>query len=153
LLPSRPRTWSVCVWNGICTNTLIGLNDHLGPEQNGGLQTDRSVNYFVNQFTLERNMNGIALQILKEVEKRGEVSLSRAIRLGGYRHKDHLDQYPLALLLEEGYLGMTINHTPPSGAEEMGLTRFPGHYPKPFQAFSNSSGLTRPRVECRRRGL
>lgn len=64
-------------------------------------------------------MNGIALEILKEVEKRGEVSLSRAIQLGGYRHKDHLDQYPLALLLEEGYLGMTISHTPPGGAEEM----------------------------------
>ena len=35
----------------------------------------------------------------------------------------------------------------------LGFPRFPGHYPKPFQAFSNSSGLTRPRVECRRRGL
>ncbi|HEV2731926.1 MAG TPA: hypothetical protein VGV15_17990 [Terriglobales bacterium] len=35
------------------------------------------------------------------------------------RHKDHLDQYPLALLLEDGYPGVTVNHVPPDGAEEM----------------------------------
>jgi hypothetical protein len=35
------------------------------------------------------------------------------------RHKNHLDQYPLALLLEDGYLGVTVNYTPPPGAEEM----------------------------------
>jgi hypothetical protein len=64
-------------------------------------------------------MNGIALRILKEVETRGEVSLLRAIELGGSLNKDHRDQYPLALLCEEGYLGMTINHIPPTGAEEM----------------------------------
>ena len=34
-------------------------------------------------------------------------------------HRDHLDQYPLALLLEDGYLGVTINHTPPTAGEEM----------------------------------
>jgi hypothetical protein len=32
-------------------------------------------------------------------------------------HKSHLDQYPLALLLEDGYLGTTFNHIPPEGAE------------------------------------
>jgi hypothetical protein len=64
-------------------------------------------------------MNGSALRILREVAKSGEVSLAAAIRLAKPCHRSHVDQYPLALLLEEGYLGMTINHSPPSGAEGM----------------------------------
>jgi hypothetical protein len=40
--------------------------------------------------------------------------LEEAIRLGHKHGSDHRNQYPLALLLEEHYLGMTINHTPPS---------------------------------------
>lgn len=64
-------------------------------------------------------MNGSALRILREVAKVGEVSLAAAIRLAKPCHRSHVDQYPLALLLEEGYLGMTINHNPPSGAEAM----------------------------------
>jgi hypothetical protein len=64
-------------------------------------------------------MNGITLKILKTVAKRGEVSLAAAIRMAAPRHGDHLGQYPLALLLEDGYLGMTINYTPPAGAEKM----------------------------------
>jgi hypothetical protein len=64
-------------------------------------------------------MNGVALRILKKVAKSGEVSVSEAIRLARLRHNDHRDQYPLALLLEQGYLGMTIDHRPPSGAEQM----------------------------------
>ncbi len=64
-------------------------------------------------------MNGVALRILKKVAKSGEVSLAEAIRLARPHHKDHRDQYPLALLLEEGYLGMTVNHGPPAGTEKM----------------------------------
>jgi hypothetical protein len=64
-------------------------------------------------------MNRVALKILKTVARRGEVSLAAALRLARPRHESHLDQYPLALLLEEGYLGLTINYTPPAGAEEM----------------------------------
>jgi len=64
-------------------------------------------------------MNGVALRILKNVAKQGDVSLAAAIRMAKPRHRDHLDQYPLALLLESGYLGVTINHIPPNGAEEM----------------------------------
>jgi hypothetical protein len=64
-------------------------------------------------------MNGNTLRILKMVSKRGEVSLRAAIELGATSHGDHRDQYPLALLLEDGYLGVTLNHIPPSGAEEM----------------------------------
>ena len=64
-------------------------------------------------------MDAVTLQILKAVAQRGEVSLAAAIRMASPRHKDHLDQYPLALLLEDRYLGVTINNSPPDGAEEM----------------------------------
>lgn len=64
-------------------------------------------------------MNRTSLRILKKVEKAGEVSLADAVRLAKPRHKNHLDQYPLVLLVEEGYLGMTVNHNPPAGAEKM----------------------------------
>jgi len=47
------------------------------------------------------------------------VSLADAIRFAKPRHNNHLDQYPLALLLEESYLGMTVNHNPPDGADKM----------------------------------
>jgi hypothetical protein len=64
-------------------------------------------------------MNGVALRILTAVSNQGEISLAAALRMARPRHGDHLDQYPLALLLEDGYLGLTVNFTPPSGAEEM----------------------------------
>ena len=64
-------------------------------------------------------MNHVALKILKRVARDGQVSLAAAIRMAKPRHKNHLDHYPLALLLEEGYLGVTITHTPPTGAEKM----------------------------------
>jgi hypothetical protein len=64
-------------------------------------------------------MNSIALRILKKVAKSGEVSLADAIQPARPRHKDHRDQYPLALLLEEGYLGMTVNHSSQTGTEKM----------------------------------
>lgn len=64
-------------------------------------------------------MNRVALRILKRVAKQGEVSLASAIRMAAPRHRNHLDQYPVALLLEDGYLGFTIRHIPPEGAEEM----------------------------------
>ena len=64
-------------------------------------------------------MNGVSLRILKAVAKRGEVSLAAAIAMATPHHGDHVDQYPLALLLEDGFLGITINHTPATGAEEM----------------------------------
>ena len=55
---------------------------------------------------------------IETVAKRGEVSLALAIRIN-VRHKNHLDQYPVALLIEDRYLGFTVNHVPPNGAEEM----------------------------------
>ena len=64
-------------------------------------------------------MKGLSLRILKAVEKRGEVSLAEAIQLATPCHGSHVDQYPLALLIEDDYLGLTIHHNPPTGAEEM----------------------------------
>jgi hypothetical protein len=65
-------------------------------------------------------MTPVAFRILKNVARRGELSLSAAIQFakksgGG----DHIDQYPLALLIEEQYVGMTLDHEPPTGAEQM----------------------------------
>lgn len=64
-------------------------------------------------------MNGTALKILRAVAKRGELPLSEAIELGRKNFSTHRDQYPLALLIEEEYLGCTLKHTPPPGAEKM----------------------------------
>jgi len=64
-------------------------------------------------------MNGSARRILKTVAKTGELSLNAAIQCAKAHNRSHIDQYSLALLLEEGYSGMTQNHTPPSGAERM----------------------------------
>jgi hypothetical protein len=45
--------------------------------------------------------------------------LDEAIRMSHKRGGDHRNQYSLALLLEEHYLGMTINYTPPEGFDRM----------------------------------
>jgi hypothetical protein len=64
-------------------------------------------------------MSRSALRILGRIAKEGEVSLDEAIRMGERHGGDHRNQYPLALLIEEHYLGMTINHTPPEGVDLM----------------------------------
>lgn len=64
-------------------------------------------------------MNRSALRILVEVARHGEVSLDKVIRRGHKDGGDHRNQYPLALLLEEHYLGTTINYTPPDGFDLM----------------------------------
>jgi hypothetical protein len=64
-------------------------------------------------------MNQSSLRILKAVAKNGELSLDDAIALSSRAHNDHRDQYPLAMLIEEEYLGITISHEPPVGAEKM----------------------------------
>ncbi len=97
-------------------------------------------------------MNGVTLRILKAVSKRGEVSLAAAIKMAKPSHGNHLDQYPLTLLLEGGYLGTTINYTPPDGAEamrEFGLANFLHKFTLPKDAngvvhylgFSSQGGL------------
>jgi hypothetical protein len=64
-------------------------------------------------------MEGVATSILKELRATGEISLERAVGLATKRHGNHIDQYPLALLIEEGYVGITINHTPADGTDRM----------------------------------
>jgi hypothetical protein len=53
-----------------------------------------------------------ATRILKALRKRGEVSVYDAVRLARSRHRNHVDQYPLAVLLDEGYVGMSISLAP-----------------------------------------
>ena len=64
-------------------------------------------------------MNLSSLRILKAVAKSGELPLSDAVRIAKSARGDHRDQYPLAMLIEEEYLGLTITHEPPQGAEKM----------------------------------
>ena len=63
-------------------------------------------------------MTSVGFRLLKKIAKRGELSLKDAIEFPNAR-RDHTAQYPLALLIEEGYLGCTLNHEPPPGAENM----------------------------------
>lgn len=58
-------------------------------------------------------------RILNAVNKAGELSLKEVLDMTPKRFGDHRDQYPLTLLLEDGYLGVTFVHTPPTGAESM----------------------------------
>lgn len=64
-------------------------------------------------------MNSTSIHLLRQVAIRGELSLEEALRIGAGRANDHRDQYPLALLIEDEYLGCTLSHTPPQGAEKM----------------------------------
>jgi hypothetical protein len=64
-------------------------------------------------------MNQSALRILGRVARRGEMPLYEVIRMSHKSGGDHRNQYPLALILEEHYLGMTINYAPPEGFDRM----------------------------------
>ena len=62
-------------------------------------------------------MTSVAFRLLKKIAKRGELSLKDAIEFPKSL-PDHTAQYPLAMLIEEGYIGSTLDHQPPAGAEE-----------------------------------
>jgi hypothetical protein len=64
-------------------------------------------------------MNGVALSILRKVAKRYDVTLEEALAMAPKRHGDYRDQYPLAMLIVGEYLGGTMDHAPPQGAEKM----------------------------------
>jgi len=64
-------------------------------------------------------MNSAALRILKSVAKHGDMAIEDVVRLAPRRHLDHRDQYPLAALVEEEYLGLTITCPAPEGGEKM----------------------------------
>ena len=62
-------------------------------------------------------MTSVAFRLLKTIAKHGELSLTDAIECPKSL-RDHIAQYPLALLIEEGYIGSTLDHQPPAGAEK-----------------------------------
>lgn len=64
-------------------------------------------------------MIGVATKILKEVSKTGEISLDIALSMSNGKTQSHTDQYPLAMLLEEDYLGISIDNKPPKNIERM----------------------------------
>jgi hypothetical protein len=59
-----------------------------------------------------------AKKILKKVSAEYEMPLSEVLALNK-KFNSHKDQYALSMLIEDGYLGTTVNHTPPVGAERM----------------------------------
>jgi hypothetical protein len=64
-------------------------------------------------------MKSQSLTILKAVARDGDLRLANALKLLSPVYNDHRDQYPLALLIENGFLGWTITHNPVPGAENM----------------------------------
>ena len=64
-------------------------------------------------------MNRSSLRILRAVGKNGEILLSEALSLAHAEHGDHRDQYPLAMLIEDDYLGLTMTHEPPDSYATM----------------------------------
>ncbi|WP_096700494.1 hypothetical protein [Magnetospirillum sp. 15-1] len=64
-------------------------------------------------------MDGKTRRILRTIAKSAELPLDEALRLARPFYGNHLDQYPLALLIEEGYVGISVTTPPPPGAEEM----------------------------------
>lgn len=69
-------------------------------------------------------MRGIANKILKAVEKGGEITLAEALSLADSSVSDHKRQYPLALLLQEGYVGATVHGDPDLNSPEFHNARF-----------------------------
>ncbi len=63
--------------------------------------------------------NKTLLRLLTQIGRNGELTLSQLSVLLDREHNDHTDFYPLVILIESGYVGLTFNHNPPTGAEEM----------------------------------
>lgn len=64
-------------------------------------------------------MHGVASKILKTVAKKGEITLETALALADGKINDHRRQYPLALLIQEGYLGLTFHPDTSNGEHRM----------------------------------
>lgn len=69
-------------------------------------------------------MRGVANKILKAVEKEGEITLADALSLADSNVSDHKRQYPLALLLQEGYVGATVHGDTAMNSPEFHNARF-----------------------------
>lgn len=69
-------------------------------------------------------MHGDATKILKVLSKNSEITLERAMTLASTNFKDHRRFYPLALLLEEGYVGATVGNGDKGAAPELSYATF-----------------------------
>lgn len=64
-------------------------------------------------------MQSNSLKILKHVAKNGDITLKEAINLRGKKIKNHKEQYPLALLICEEFIGTTVPFPTMDGTEKM----------------------------------
>lgn len=64
-------------------------------------------------------MNSKSLKILKHVAKHGEISLKEAISLPSKKPSSHKEQYPLALLISDEFIGMSVPFPAMEGTEKM----------------------------------
>lgn len=64
-------------------------------------------------------MNDISIKILREVAKTGELPLADALKFGAGRFGDHRDQYSLAMLVQDEYVGVTVSRKDPPDTELM----------------------------------
>jgi len=64
-------------------------------------------------------MNPNSLKILKTIAKNGELSLKEAAELSGKASEGHTNQYPLATLISEEFLGVTAPFPMMEGTEKM----------------------------------
>ncbi|GGJ85191.1 hypothetical protein [Pseudomonas matsuisoli] len=69
-------------------------------------------------------MQGDATKILKVLSKSGEITLERAMSLASAKFEDHRRYYPLALLLEEGYVGVTVPNSDKNEMPEFSYATF-----------------------------
>ena len=64
-------------------------------------------------------MDSSALKLLRTISNEIELPLKESVELSGCISKGHKIQYPLAMLIESGYLGMTVSFPTLEGAEKM----------------------------------
>jgi len=63
-------------------------------------------------------MDNSTRKLLHKIASRYDLTLQEALALAPRKYGDYRDQYPLAMLIESEYVGVTLVHTPPTGAEK-----------------------------------
>lgn len=64
-------------------------------------------------------MKPVSLKILKHIAKYGEISLKEAVNLCSKKPDSHKEQYALALLISEEFIGMSVPFPHMEGTEKM----------------------------------
>ncbi|PCH98212.1 MAG: hypothetical protein COB76_07230 [Alphaproteobacteria bacterium] len=64
-------------------------------------------------------MRRVSLKILKYIAKHGEISLKEAVNLSSKKPKIHKEQYALALLISDEFIGMSVPFPTMKGTEKM----------------------------------